>query len=84
MILHGAKKKLLKDIVKYYVDTTGKAYEDFINTIMENRGVIVPNMPYDAWLAAKCFEMLKAKEISVEDCIENKAVIHSAIKADKS
>ena len=84
MILHGAKKKLLKDIVKYYVDTTGKAYEDFINTIMENRGVIVPNMPYDAWLAAKCFEMLKAKEISVEDCIENKDVIHSAIKADKS
>lgn len=85
MILKGTKKKLLKDVIKYYVETTNNVYEDFISKISSvNALASETELPYDVWLAQKCFELLKKNEISLADCIENKDVIHSAIKEDKS
>lgn len=82
MILKGRKKSILKDIVRYYVDSTGNAYEDFIATLQAGKDVVIKDYP--TWLALKGFEILEDNGITVDDCVENKDVIHSAIKADKS
>lgn len=82
MILKGKKKTLLTQIVRYYCATTGNAYEDFVSTIQ--KGVEGSITEYPVWLALKGYELLKEQGITVEDCLENKDLIHSAIKADKS
>lgn len=82
MILKGKKKKVVKEVVRYYVESTGKAYEDFISTIQQGKDVEIKD--YSVWLALKSFELLEDNGITVEDCIENKDIIHSAIKEDKS
>lgn len=85
MILKGTKKRVLKDVIKYYVETTNNVYEDFISKISAPNALASENeLPYDVWLAQKCFDILKKNSISLADCIENKDVIHSAIKEDKS
>ena len=41
MILKGKKKKVLKEIVRYYVESTGNAYEDFISTLQAGKDVVI-------------------------------------------
>ena len=82
MILKGKKKKVLKEIVRYYVESTGNAYEDFISTLQAGKDVVIKD--YATWLALKGFEILEDNGITVDDCIENKDVIHASVKADKS
>lgn len=84
MILHGQKKKVLKEVIRYYVDTTGNAYEDLILSVQKSRAQITDGMKYSDWLAVKCFEILSQSEISLADCVENKDIIRSAIKEDES
>ncbi|MNL91208.1 hypothetical protein D3C81_09380 [compost metagenome] len=84
MILHGQKKRVLKDVIKYYVATTQKEYDDFILSIQQNRGIEKDKMSYTDWLAVKCFGILQKHDIHLADCIENKDIIHSAIKEEKS
>lgn len=82
MILKGKKKKVLTEIVRYYVESTGNAYEDFISTLQAGKDVVIKD--YATWLALKGFEILEDNGVTVDDCIENKDVIHASVKADKS
>lgn len=84
MILHGRKKKILKDLVRYYVNTTGKTYDEFILGIQKSKGDVRNTLNYPDWLAVKCYHMLEKEEITIADCIENKDTIRSAISADDS
>lgn len=84
MILTGQKKRILKDIIRYYVKVTDYEYDDFIMNIQKTRGKAQDRQLYPEWLAAKCFEILDKHGITLADCIENKDTIHSAINEDKS
>lgn len=83
-MLQGQKKKVLKDVVRYYGTTTGKSYEDFLLDIQKTRGNLALAQEYSEWLAAKIFEILQKNEITLADCIENKDVIRSSLKEDES
>lgn len=84
VILHGQKKKVLKEVIRYYVETTGNQYEDFILEIQKTRGKLENDSTYSEWLAVKSYELLNKHGITLEDCIENKDIIRSAIKEDES
>lgn len=84
MILHGRKKKVLKDFVRYYVETTNKTYDEFILAIQKAKGNLSLTTNYPDWLAVKCFKELEKEGLSIADCIENKDVVRSAISADDS
>jgi hypothetical protein len=84
VILHGQKKKVLKEVIRYYVETTGKEYEDFILEVQKTRAQITPDMPYSEWLSVMVFSLISKHEITIADCIENKDTIRSAIKEEES
>lgn len=84
MILHGQKKRVLKEIVKYFVDTTGSSYEDFILNVQKARGKVEPDQDYAVWLAVNSYALLSQHGITLSDCIENKDVIRATIKEDES
>jgi hypothetical protein len=84
VILHGSKKRVLKEVIRYYVETTEKAYEDFILEVQKSRGEFTDAMPYSEWLALQLFGVLSKHEITLSDCIENKDTIRSAIKEDET
>lgn len=84
MILHGQKKTTLKKIVRYFVESTGKQYNDFILAIDRSKGQVENNLPYEDWLAKKLMELLTEYEITYKDILENKDTINAAINADSS
>jgi hypothetical protein len=84
MILHGKKKNLLKNLVRYYVETTDNTYDEFILGIQKSQGLVGNTTRYADWLAVKCFEIFEKQGITLLDCVENKDVIHASINADKS
>lgn len=84
MILHGQKKKVLKEVIRFYVETTGNEYDVFILDVQKTRGVLLDDLTYPQWLATKMYEKLSQHGISLADCIENKDVIRATIKEDES
>jgi hypothetical protein len=84
VILHGQKKRVLKEVIKYYVDTTEKDYESFILEVQKTKAVVENHTTYSEWLSAMIFKILVKHEISIADCIENKDTIRSAIKEEES
>ncbi len=84
MILHGHKKRVLKEVVKYFVDTTGSSYEDFILNVQRERGTVKQELDYPVWLAVQSYKLLSLQGITLADCIENKDVIRATIKEDES
>ena len=55
MILQGNKKRALVDIVRYFVRTTGKSYDNFLVSVQTSKGRVRNDMEYSDWLAAKSF-----------------------------
>lgn len=84
VILHGQKKKVLKEVIRYYVDSTGNAYDDFILGVQKTRGNAESTLPYPEWLATKCYELLSKHGVTIQDCIENKDVINATINEESS
>jgi len=82
--IQGQKKRVLKEVIKYYTETTGSAYEDFILSVQKNRGKTSSGMGYSDWLAVKSLNLLNSHGISLADCVENKDVVRSAIMEEES
>lgn len=83
MILHGNKKKVLKEVIKYYVETTDKEYDDFILEVQNAKNKRPEDVTYTEWLSAQCYTLINNHGITWEDCIENKDVVRSAIKEEE-
>jgi hypothetical protein len=83
-ILHGQKKKVLKEVIRYYVETTEKSYQDFILGVQKARGKVDADLDYPEWLAVKSYLLLGKHSVTMEDCVENKDIINAAINEDKS
>lgn len=84
MILQGAKKRILRDVARYFTEKTGASYDTLILGMQPKGAVDLSTLSNEEWLAIKCGEVLRSNEITYEDCIENKDTIHAAISADKS
>lgn len=84
MILHGHQKRVLKEVIRYYVETTNKKYEDFILDVQKSANKTTEELEYSEWLAIQSYTLLKNYEITIQDCIENKDIIRATIKEEES
>lgn len=84
LILKGHNKTVLKEVIRYYVETTENEYEDFIKDVQKTRGDLANATTYHEWLATTSYHLLNKYNISISDCIENKDVIRAAIKESES
>lgn len=84
MILHGDTKKDLEDVVNYFVKSTGLEYDDFLKLILSIKKGDKLSETYNSWLGWECLKLLKRRGVSIDDCIENKDIMRSAVAADKS
>jgi len=84
MILQGNKKRALVDIVRYFMRTTGKSYDDFLVSVQTSKGRVRNDMGYSDWLAAKSFELLHEVGVTLVDCIQNKDVVRAAVMEKES
>lgn len=69
-MLTGYKKKLVKEVISYYIDTTGLSADTFILYVQRNFTKERSTLGYKEWLAVKSFELLKQNDISLADCLE--------------
>lgn len=83
MLLQGNRKKLLMDSVQYYVDTTDRNCENFVEGLLAYQCGQLNTAEYHNWLLNEIIETLKDKDISINDCIENKDVIRSVVHSQK-
>lgn len=70
-MLKGPKKKMVRDAIRYYIDTTGLTSDNFILDVSHNstkRGY--DSLDYHAWLAVKIFKLFQQNDITLADCLE--------------
>lgn len=84
MILQGFKKRILRDVARYYTEKTGASYDALIIGMIPQPGYDPETAPYEQWLAVTCGELLNRYGVTYEDCIENKDTIRAAISEEKS
>lgn len=71
----GASKRMVQSAVKYYVDTTGCDYYEFIFDL----GVtLTDTSEYHIWLAHNIMALLEEKGITQEELIQNKDILRSS------
>ena len=56
-MLTGYKKKLVKEVISYYIDTTGLSADTFILYVQRNFKKNRETLGYKEWLDVKSFEL---------------------------
>lgn len=69
-MLTGYRKKLVKETISYFIDTTGLPVDTFILYIQRNNMKDESVLNYKEWLAVKSFQLLKSNGITLADCLE--------------
>lgn len=69
-MLSSNKKRLIRETISYFIDTTGVSAENFIVLVQKNAMKDLSKLEYKSWLAVKCFQLLKNNDISLADCLE--------------
>ena len=69
-MLTVGKKKLVRDAIRYYIDSVGESAEQFILTVQRNFTKNIETLDYKAWLAVKIYDLLKSQDITLADCLE--------------
>lgn len=85
MVLVLTKKSLVRDSIQFYANSADGSYESFLSGILKEKAT--PDFKvetYDEWLIQKIVGVLSKNGVSIDDCIENKDVLRSAIDSDKS
>ena len=82
MINSTIKKKLIHDVLSYFIDTTGEPVESFILMVTRNNKRSLEELSYKEWLAIKCFNMLQEKGINLSDCVDYRELA-SQLKLEK-
>lgn len=84
MILKGHKKKVVTEVVRYYVETTGATYDEFILSLASTKNKVEEEYTYSEWLAVRSYSMLKALGIDAQTLISNKDIVNASVNADSS
>ena len=69
-MLTGYKKKLVKETISYFIDTTGLSPDNFILLVQKNSMKDESVLNYNEWLAVKSFKFLKSHDVSLADCLD--------------
>jgi len=73
-VLTGNKKRMVKEVLSYYVDTTGVSEDMFILSVQKSRNKNPQDLNYKEWLALESFDLLKSQGITLADCLEFKTI----------
>ena len=73
-MLTGNKKRMVKEVLSYYVDTTGVSEDMFILYVQRCRNKSPQDLNYKEWLALEGFSLLKSQGITLADCLEFKSL----------
>lgn len=68
------KKRMVKEVLSYYVDTTGVSEDMFILYVQRCRNKSPQDLNYKEWLALEGFSLLKSQGITLADCLEFKSL----------
>lgn len=79
-ILKGAQKRVLTDVIKYFVDTTGGTPDDYLRIITSDEP---SENTYSEWLAKSSLAVLTKHGITAEDCVENKDTVSLSTREDE-
>lgn len=78
--------KVAKELVQYYVQTTGKSYDDFYNTV-DTALALQPEqfytVSYDVWLVRQLMDMIQASGITLLEFRANKDTVRGTMDSDK-
>lgn len=78
--------KVAKELVQYYVQTTGKSYDDFYNTV-DTALALQPEqfytVSYDVWLVRQLMDMIQASGITLLEFKANKDTVRGTMDSDK-
>lgn len=65
---------MVKEVLSYYVDTTGVSEDMFILSVQKSRNKNPQDLNYKEWLALESFDLLKSQGITLADCLEFKTI----------
>lgn len=78
--------KVAKELVQYYVQTTGKSYDDFYNTV-DTALALQPEqfytVAYDIWLVRQLMDMILKSGVTLLEFKANKDTIRGTMDSDK-
>lgn len=80
MVLTKKQKKVLKETVSYYIETTGNNHEQFISEASEPQN----RTTYARWLTNSIMDKLSEYDITYKDCLVNKDVLNETKNEDSS
>lgn len=69
-LLSNVQKRLIRETLSYFIDTTGLTSDTFIMLVQRNNMKSLDTLGYKEWLAVKSFELLQKNDISLADCLE--------------
>lgn len=82
-LLDNNKKKMVKECITYYINTTGLSGDRFIQEVVQNGASSnIDSLPYNSWLAVKSFKFFQQQGISLADCLEFRN-LKTQLKAEK-
>ncbi len=73
-MLTGNNKRIVKESLSYFVDTTGFSEDVFILSVQKSRNKDVSELDYKEWLALEIFAFLKSQNITLADCLTFKNI----------
>ena len=80
----AAGKKAMQSVVKYYCDTTGNDYTEFLGVLrLINLGQCNDN-EYSHWLVRESLKLLEKKGVTIADIMAHKDVLQKAVGDKKS
>lgn len=82
-MLNVNQKRMIKEVVKYYI-SIGNTYESMIDRMIRYSNNELASDNYNDWLMGKIMELFNSNGVSVSDCLENKAILMSAVSASKN
>lgn len=84
--MKGVDMKVAKELVQYYVQTTGKSYDDFYNTV-DTALALQPEqlytVAYDVWLVRQLMDMILKSGVTLLEFRANKDTIRGTMDSDK-
>ena len=69
-LLNTTQKKVIREVLRYFIDTTGLSSDHFILLVQRNAMRLREDSKYEEWLAVKSYNFLKEMGISLADCLD--------------
>lgn len=82
-MLNTTQKKIIREVLRYFIDTTGLSSDHFILLVQRNAMRLREDSKYEEWLAVKSYNFLKEMGISLADCLDYRFLVTQLKKEKK-